>query len=210
MQLVNEWFYYNKVISKKICNNIKKLGNGNFESGVIDLHQGITIEERKTGRKIDYGLDEKSRVSEVSWTNEQWVYDLIWPYMLGSNKNAGWNFDIKAAEAMQVTKYSSGGFYNWHRDGFSDCLSAYATPDNELSHGNVRKLSMTVLLNDNYEGGEFQFANYKGGKYEPTSPKVSKAGSVIVFPSFMEHRVSPVTKGIRYSLVVWFLGPPFK
>jgi len=69
---------------------------------------------------------------------------------------------------------------------------------------------MTVLLHDNYEGGEFQFATLNQEKCIITSPEFNKTGMIIVFPSDMEHRVAPVTKGTRYSLVVWFLGPPFK
>ena len=69
---------------------------------------------------------------------------------------------------------------------------------------------MTVLLNDNYEGGEFQFSICNQEKCERYVPEFNKAGSIIVFPSDMEHRVAPVIKGVRYSLVVWFLGPPFK
>ena len=69
---------------------------------------------------------------------------------------------------------------------------------------------MTVLLNDDYEGGEFQFATYNQEKCTIDTAKFNKTGSIIVFPSDMEHRVAPVTKGIRYSLVIWFLGPPFR
>jgi len=83
-------------------------------------------------------------------------------------------------------------------------------PDNEFMHGHVRKLSMTVLLNSNYEGGEFQFATIENEECKISTPEFNKIGMIIVFPSDMEHRVAPVTKGIRYSLVVWFLGPPFK
>ncbi len=62
---------------------------------------------------------------------------------------------------------------------------------------------MSVFLNEGFTGGEFMFAgNYK--------PDVGGAGSIIIFPSFKEHRVCPVKTGVRYSLVVWFLGPPFK
>ena len=69
---------------------------------------------------------------------------------------------------------------------------------------------MSILLNNNYEGGEFQFAIYNKEKCEIHTPEFNKTGSVIVFPSDMEHRVTPVTKGTRYSLVIWFLGPPFR
>ncbi len=77
-------------------------------------------------------------------------------------------------------------------------------PDNEFLHNNTRKLSMSIVLNSDFEGGDFEI-NMDGKK----SPRLEK-GSIIVFPSFMEHRVAPVTKGIRYSLVTWFVGPPFK
>ena len=111
---------------------------------------------------------------------------------------------------MQITRYKKGGFYKFHRDGRGDHLSTYDKPDKEFLHGHVRKLSMTVLLNDNYEGGEFQFATYNKEECEIHTPEFNKTGTIIMFPSDMEHRVAPVTKGIRYSLVVWFLGPSFK
>ena len=110
---------------------------------------------------------------------------------------------------MQITRYRKGGFYNFHRDGYGDHLSVYNDPQNDFLNGHVRKLSMTTLLSDNYEGGEFQFAGYGQEKRTISTPEFTKIGSIIVFPSAMEHRVAPVTKGVRYSLVTWFVGPPF-
>ena len=83
-------------------------------------------------------------------------------------------------------------------------------PGNKFLDGNVRKLSMTILLNGNYQGGEFKFASYNKLKSEVETTDFKNAGSVIVFPSWIEHQVAPVTKGTRYSLVAWFVGPPFK
>ena len=62
---------------------------------------------------------------------------------------------------------------------------------------------MSIILNSNFEGGDFEMR-----ELENKVPRLEE-GSIIVFPSFMEHRVVSVTKGIRYSLVVWYLGPPF-
>ena len=76
-------------------------------------------------------------------------------------------------------------------------------------HGKVRKLSMSLILNGNFQGGVFEFASYNRGKVFYYTQLNHRAGTVIVFPSSIEHRVTPVTKGIRYSLVAWFLGPPF-
>ena len=92
----------------------------------------------------------------------------------------------------------------------SDSLSAFEGPKNDPLYGRVRKLSMTVLLNENYKGGRFEFSHQENGESIITQPEFFKTGSVIVFPSFMEHRVTPVTHGARYSLVVWFLGPAFR
>ena len=125
-----------------------------------------------------------------------------------ANQEAGWRYQIKAAESCQITRYKKGGFYSFHRDGNGDHLSAYNNPANAYMHGHVRKLSMSVMLNDNFDGGAFEFATY--GKEKCTiTPIEATAGSVIVFPSAMEHRVAPITKGIRYSVVCWFVGPPF-
>ena len=60
------------------------------------------------------------------------------------------------------------------------------------------------------QGGEFQFGFFHRGEASISSPKFSTKGSIIFFPSFMPHQVAPVTEGVRYSLVAWFVGPPFK
>ena len=62
---------------------------------------------------------------------------------------------------------------------------------------------MTIILNNDYEGGEFEFFNNKNKIKE-------KAGTILVFPSYMVHKVNPITKGTRYSLVAWFVGEPLK
>ena len=204
----NEWFVFQGAINKSTCTKIKRLVKNNWESSIVDTQVGISDEERKSGRRGDWKIDSKVRVSEVFWSTDQWLYDIIWPFMEEANEDAGWRYDIKAAESNQITRYRKGGFYNFHRDGSGDHLSAYDNPGNKFLHGYVRKLSMSVILNDNFEGGAFEFASY-GKQQCVITPIEAKAGSVIVFPSTMEHRVAPVTKGIRYSVVTWFLGPPF-
>ena len=208
MYTTNEWYVFEKSVDKKICNKIKGLVKDSWQESILDTSEGTTKEERKTGRKGDWKPDPKKRISEVFWTTDQWLYDIIFPYMNRANEEAGWRFNIKFAESMQITRYKKGGFYNFHRDGSGDYLSAYNNPQNTFLHGHVRKLSMSVILNDDFEGGAFEFASY--GKEECTiTPIKGGTGTVIVFPSWMEHRVAPVTKGIRYSLVSWFVGPPF-
>ena len=129
--------------------------------------------------------------------------------MLEANKRSGWNLDISAAEPMQITRYKKGGFYKWHIDGFSDSLSAYDKPENSFMHGKVRKISLTLVLNNDFEGGDLEFSSGSKGECEIT-PIKANAGDMIFFTSGMEHRVTPVTKGVRYSLVNWFVGPPIR
>ena len=206
----NEWFYFIGALDKKTCNKIRNTAKGKWEKSKVDTKKDITAEERITGAKSIPDIDKKTRISDIVWTSDQWIYETIWPYMEQANERAGWKYDITGAETMQITRYKKGGFYYFHKDGKGDHLSAYDRPENEFMHGHVRKLSMTVLLNDNYEGGEFQFATYNKEKCEIHTPEFNKMGSIVVFASDVEHRVAPVTKGIRYSLVVWFVGPPFK
>jgi PKHD-type hydroxylase len=127
--------------------------------------------------------------------------------MLEANDLAGWKYDITGAEQVQISKYEEGGFYDFHQDGKSDNFGVYNTPENKITDRNIRKLSMGIILNDDYEEGNFQFSTLREEVY---TPDFNKLGSIIVFPSFMMHRVKPVTKGTRYSLVSWFVGPPFK
>jgi PKHD-type hydroxylase len=207
----NNWFYFIGALDKKTCNKIRNSAKGKWKESEVDTKKDeLTDEERITGAKPILGIDKNERISDIAGSTDQWIYDTIFPYMQKANEWAGWKYDITGAESMQITRYKKGGFYFFHKDGKGDHLSAYVEPENEFIHGHVRKLSMTVLLNDNYEGGEFQFATLTKEKCEIHTPEFNKTGSIIVFPSSMEHRVAPVTKGTRYSLVTWFLGPPFR
>ena len=95
MNLSNEWYYFTEAIDKKTCNKIIELGKEKFEKA--------TIQEEIKNKKI--------RVNDISWSNDQWLYDLIWPYMEEANEQAGWKYDIKAAESIQITRYKKNNFY---------------------------------------------------------------------------------------------------
>ena len=206
---LNEWYVFEKdTIDKKTCTKIKNWAKDKWRPSAVDTSGDSTDEERISGKKPDYKPDDTIRISDIAWCNDQWLYDIIWSYMKEANELTGWKYDIKAAESCQITRYKKGGFYNFHRDGTGDHLSTFDIPDNKFLHGHVRKLSMSVILNDNFDGGAFEFASYNKEKCVIT-PIEAEAGSVIVFPSAMEHRVAPITKGVRYSLVAWLLGPPF-
>ena len=190
----SEYWYWSKEIPHKTCKKLIKLGKGKW-------NQAETFGSANEGKTL---VD--IRKSDIVWITEQWVYDLIWSYMMSANEQAGWKYNIVAAESCQVTRYTKDGFYSWHKDGMGSNNDVYNEPDNKFLHGNTRKLSMTIVLNSDFEGGDFEIRDLDDKNKVPRLEE----GSIIVFPSFIEHRVAPVTKGIRYSLVTWFIGPPFK
>jgi PKHD-type hydroxylase len=110
---------------------------------------------------------------------------------------------------MQFTKYKSNQHYDWHQDAF---VEAYKSEDVHFMN-KIRKLSTVVFLSDpkDYEGGEFlvDFPHPKIKNKPIEIKEAKKRGSILIMPSFIWHCVKPVTKGTRYSLVCWSLGPSF-
>ena len=153
----------------------------------------------------------KTRNSSIAWMSDKWIYNLIHPFINEANVNAGWNYKWDYSEACQFTKYNLNQFYDWHSDSW---FVPYKQDNvNKNYRGKIRKLSVTCLLSDEneYEGGnlEFQPRDQDDPNMVITTEKIKKKGTIIVFPSYTWHRVTPVTKGTRYSLVVWSLGNPF-
>ncbi len=143
-------------------------------------------------------LDTKTRTSHISWIPFKKMPDMykdIEKIMKTSNGNH-FGFDgMQITEMAQYTEYPEGGFYDWHMD--CDVNMQHEPP--------VRKISMTLLLNDpsEFEGGDLELM--APGKFAEL-----KQGHAIIFASFLNHRVNPVTKGMRQSLVCWFGGKPFR
>lgn len=137
------------------------------------------------------------RKSQVSWIKDIKVLNLLYDFVDIANRNV-FNIHLFKKADVQYTEYlaSNGGHYNWHHD-----------IDWNRNDGYDRKLSVTVQLSniDEYEGGDFEF----GECVSPNKDSKQK-GTVLVFPSYLKHKVTPVTKGIRKSLVAWFEGPKWK
>ena len=181
------WVFKND-IDKDICNKIISYGKNKWKKA-------------KVGNSIDTAqLNKELRITDVAFCSEEWLFDLVWHYLNTANINSNWNFQIDSCEAMQIAKYEENGHYDFHQDGNGFTKN---TSKDKFTMNKTRKLSMTIVLNNYYEGGAFEF-------FAETRLIKEKAGTVIVFPSYSVHRVKPVTKGTRYSLVVWFCGAPFK
>ena len=208
MNLEYYYWYFQSAIPPKICDDIIKYGLDQQEQTALtgDLKPDKELTEKET-KDLS-----KKRKSNVVWMNDRWIYKEIHPYIRQANQSAGWNFEWDWSESCQFTKYKVNQFYDWHCDSWN---KPYDKPDDPNSHGKIRKLSATVSLSDEteYEGGDFEF-DFRSSEDGSNQPQVCKEikpkGSVVVFPSFVWHRVNPVTSGTRYSLVVWNLGWPFK
>ena len=140
------------------------------------------------------------RRTKLNWFPINHLYNkILCDYVLKANE-IQYHYNITKFTPCQFARYNVGDFYNYHQD------SGHSEIDYEKE---TRKISMTVQLSDpdSYEGGEFYFYN---GNKEEEEPSIQKQGSIICFDSRMWHRVAPVTKGVRYSLVSWILGPSFK
>ena len=140
----------------------------------------------------------KSNVAWVEYNNEcKWFYDKLASAIDTLNENF-YKFDLVGFHNYQFTEYKAKdkGKYDWHMD---------TTLGNNNAERLTRKLSVTLLLNDNFDGGQFEFFDL-----EKEHQLKMTAGTLIVFPSFMVHRVTEITKGVRNSLVCWCVGPKFK
>ena len=162
---------------------------------IIDLSSTLKKEQGKIKEAGDY--DQKRRDSTISWipfNKMQPMYDDLIHLIQKINRNHFGFSNLQITEPAQVSEYSKGQFYHWHTD----------SPIDMDTEPPVRKLSMTLLLNDpsKFEGGNLEIA----GK----TLSHMKQGHAAIFASFLQHRVTPVTKGVRKALVVWFSGEPFK
>ena len=101
-------------------------------------------------------------------------------------------------EPLQYSEYGVGDEYGWHRD----------IHDNQYPNGLVRKVSFSTILNDDFEGGEFDIETKNPADKKRYDTFDNKKQNTIIFPSHMWHRVRPVKSGVRKSIVGWVLGPP--
>ena len=202
MILKNYYYYFTSAIPAKICDRIiSEATQQKPERGLVDNKEFKSVKpSNKEISKV-----KKVRESHVVWLNKPWIYKLIQSFVYEANEKAGWNFQWSWTEATQFTIYKKNQHYNWHADQYD-----YLDKNNR-----IRKISMTINLSDpkDYEGGvlEFDFRN-QNNRSDCIVPctQIAPKGSIAVFPSFVFHRVTPVTKGTRYSIVAWNCGDPYK
>ena len=180
------YYYFQHGFSKPELNQIYK------DVDTLPFHEATTLGGGNTNKEI--------RSSNVKWipqTEEwMWLYRKMGELATIANNNL-WKFNLYTMpELIQYTEYyaSEGGHYDWHQDignGFAS----------------LRKVSVTVQLSesDEYEGGDLEISQ---GNTPIIAPR--GAGVTVLFPSYMLHRVTKVTKGTRRSFVLWLGGEHYK
>ena len=163
---------------------------------IIDIAAQTKGERAAVGG--EHAVKESIRTSTVHWIHPNadnvWLFDRIGGLVKGCN-DVRYGFDLWAmTEGLQIAEYGLGDFFEWHKD--------HAKGDQS-----TRKLSITIQLSDpsEYDGGDMEFLT---GADIRKAPKT--LGTAIVFPAFVMHRITAVTRGTRRSLVSWISGPPYR
>ena len=170
---------------------IKNAVDDKFIQSIIDVGKNQKLEEARIGGESS--TSNNIRSTKISWIMDKTILLTLKDKMLEINKSKNWNYDVTDMFPFQYSVYHENDHYNWHVDTGSAYLKQ-----------KERKISFSLILNDNYEGGELEFKNSD----ENISLDLNK-GDMVTFPSFLEHRVKPVLNGTRISLVGWMLGPKF-
>jgi len=180
------YFQIDGAIPSHICDYIVEMGKEKLQPSYVGP---------------DKVIKKEARDSSVAWLDNQDLIDNI--FRLCDKVNEELNFELTGMEQLQFTEYKApSGHYKFHIDG--NGIGNYGVSTDSARKGSTRKLSMSCLLSDNFEGGELVMHL---GKDEIVH---MKKGDAVFFPSYYLHKVSPVTSGIRYSLVTWFVGPIFR
>ena len=175
-----------------------------------EINKILALPEWHTTKKGSIGgsttseeiVKENFRETDIAWLYPSLENKFIWEKLTNAVADINskfFHFELNGCyEPIQLGIYhaKNGGHYDWHTDSsFNDKLVP-------------RKLSMSLILSDSseFEGGQLQLKTERDIPINVDTPK----GRAWFFPSYILHRVSPVTKGVRRSLVIWFGGPQFK
>ncbi len=182
---ITNYYYYKNGLSVDLIERIRAL---------------VPREEMYDGN-VSGEIDKTYRSSRIYWIRKSektlWLYEKLMWFVKDANEKM-WKFNLtNLFEDIQFTEYDADfeGHYDWHMDmGGGEKTS-------------TRKLSMTIQLSDpdDYDGGELQFLINRN-----VSEPERDQGTVVLFPSFLLHRVKRVSRGRRQSLVLWIHGPPFQ
>lgn len=194
MHMKGEWCYFNKYFKKDFCDEIiENALTIEPQDGLVNFSDGNgEIPDDSTRRcKVRF-------ISSNDWRFTK-LFDEMWKTQLIANREF-FNVHVTKLDAIQFTEYDESyrGEYKEHQDVIWLNSTEYH-----------RKLSCVINLSDpdSYVGGDFEMTDVGN---QPHYPDIRQMGTVFYFPSFFRHRVTPVIRGKRYSLVAWFDGPKWR
>lgn len=177
----NPYIHFPDFLTSGECSKIKKLMKNPVRAYVEGDGSG-KINESIRGTSV-------SPIEPIA--DNFWIFEKLSQAVIPAN-HATWGFDMAGfCEGIQISRYDVGDHYGYHQDIGGTYLSQ-------------RKLSIVIQLSDpkEYDGGLLEIFMHGNAPVEQ--------GTLILFPSYMVHQVTPITKGTRYSLVAWLSGNPFK
>ena len=181
--MLHEYWMWKSEIAPEVCDKIVLDHKDGASEGAVFMKDGAVVDHEVRRSKTNFNVDPDAR-------------RICSDYLFGANRSA-FGVDLGVFVDVQFTMYegSERGFYDWHVDSYGSARNVAFN----------RKLSCVIALSDpnDYEGGEF-YLGYG------TKPFKFLKGDVIVFPSFKPHKVAPVVKGTRYTLVSWAEGPDWR
>tara|TARA_X000001036_G_scaffold13724_2_gene11702 strand:+ start:14014 stop:14562 length:549 start_codon:yes stop_codon:yes gene_type:complete len=174
---------------------IKQFDENNLKS-VLSLIDRNKLEDSKITSKSGHS----KRSSKNMWIRDINVLKSFLNIAQGANKRNSWDFHLDNIEPLQYAEYSVNDEFDWHVD----------QKNMPYSDNRVRKISFSILLNDDFEGGEFDLEVGNPNEKERYETIYLNKYQALFFQSDWFHRVQPITKGVRKSLVGWVLGPKFR
>ena len=190
MEEVSEWFLVMNygLFFKEVSFNAQSINT---------VRQALSHNLKFTKGEL-HSSQRSTRSSEVAWVRDPNLLSMLLRMSRQVNRNAHWNLKIDGIEPVQLGIYGEGDFYDWHVDQHPKPV-----------RGTIRKISMSLFLNDDYEGGEFDLEIYRPDADARYKTFKLKPWSAIFFQGDQWHRVRPITSGLRKSIVAWFYGPPY-
>jgi PKHD-type hydroxylase len=188
-----EWCYFKSHFNDEMCDII------------INDCLAIPSQDALVGSGNGEIVDQQVRKTKVRFFNSndwkyRYIFDEVWKMAVQANHDF-FNVHITKLDFLQFGEYSEDQFgeYKEHHDVFW-------LNEDPIYH---RKISMVIQLSDpqSYVGGDLQFTDCM---HVPPEDELRMRGTSVFFPSFFKHRVLPVTRGTRYSLVAWFEGPKWR
>ena len=194
------FYIFPRIVKPEVCDKIVA------DCLSKDLESAKVFEHNLTSQRDDPSI-RKTSIYFVPADRGNKSNELAWHFLKEANKRM-FKYDLTYFQAIQFAEYKNGGFFDWHIDTYL-----------QDEPNKTRKLSLSLMLTDpdTFEGGEFQFFNGDRPFTEQgdeTGEKIKNdlkaQGTIVVFDSRDFHRVTPVTNGIRHSIVCWATGATFK